>query len=159
MHINARLDLGKITAYHIGMDIRRLTPAYAVSPQIDPTDFAALAEQGFTTVINNRPCQEVPPSHAADVMTQAAQAAGLEIVTLPVTHQTLTLDTVALQKDAIDAASGPVLAYCASGTRSTIVWAFGQAGQMETDAIIATAAEWGYDLSGMRGQIDALAQR
>lgn len=140
-----------------GMDIRPLTPAYAVSPQIDPSDMPAIAKAGFTTVINNRPCTEIPPSHQADVMRAAAEAAGLTFVVLPVTHSTLSPDLAAQQKDACTQSSGPVLAYCASGTRSTIVWAMGQAGEMDTNLIVQTAADQGYNLSGMRAQLDALA--
>lgn len=139
------------------MDIRPLTPAYAVSPQIDPSDLPAIAAAGFKTVINNRPCAEIPPDLQNEAMKQAAQAAGLRFVTLPVTHATLNMDTVTAQAEACAAADGAVLAYCASGTRSTIVWALGQAGKMTTDAIVQTAAEHGYDLSQMRGQLDAIA--
>jgi uncharacterized protein (TIGR01244 family) len=128
-----------------------------VSPQIDPEDLPAIAAAGFTTVINNRPCAEIPPHLQNDAMKSAAEAAGLSFVTLPVTHATLTMATVSAQDDACTAASGPVLAYCASGTRCTIVWALGQAGKMDTDAIVRTAADNGYDLSQMRGQLDALA--
>lgn len=140
------------------MDIRPLTPAYAVSPQIDPEDLPAIAAAGFHTVINNRPCSEIPPSHQNDAMTAAALAAGLSFVTLPVTHATLNQDTVNAQADACMAAAGPVLAYCASGTRCTIVWALGQVGKLDTDTILRTAADQGYDLGQMRGQLDALAQ-
>lgn len=139
------------------MDIRALTPAYAVAPQIEPDDFPAIAAAGYTTVINNRPCAEIPPSHRNDVMKAAALDAGLAFVTLPVTHMTLTPETVSAQRAAYEQSQGPVLAYCASGTRSTIVWALGQAGKMETDDIIKAAAEQGYDLSQMRGQFDRLA--
>ena len=139
------------------MDIRQLTTTYAVSPQITPEDLPAIAAAGFTTVINNRPCSEIPQDLQNEAMKVAAEAAGLEFVTLPVTHATLNMETITAQNKACDAASGPVLAYCASGTRCTIVWAFGQAGQLETDAIVQTAAENGYDLSQMRAQLDAIA--
>lgn len=139
------------------MDIRPLTPAYSVAPQIEPDDFPAIAAAGYTTVINNRPCTEIPPSHNAQAMQIAAEAAGLSFVVLPITHQTLNGETVSAQRDAIDAAQGPVLAYCASGTRCTIVWALGQAGQMPTDDIISCAADQGYDVSMMRAQLEALA--
>lgn len=141
------------------MDIRPLTPDFAVSPQIDPEDMPAIAAAGYTTIINNRPDAENPQSHQSDAMMAAAQTQGLRLVNIPVTHATLTLDTVAEQHDACAAAQGPVLAYCASGTRSTIVWALGQAGKMDTDAILQTAAVHGYDLNHMREQLDALAQR
>lgn len=139
------------------MDIRRLTPDYAVSPQIDPDDMVALADAGFTTIINNRPCAEIPPSHQADVMETAAAAAGLKIVTLPVTHATLTPELAAQQRAICEASTGPVFAYCASGTRCTIVWAMMQAGSLDADTIVNTAAQHGYDLRGMRDHLNSLA--
>jgi len=141
------------------MDIRTLSPAYAVSPQIDPEDCAAIAEAGFGTIICNRPNMEIPPSHHDHVVKEAAEAAGLAFVIIPVTHQTMTLDLVAEQRAVLDNTDAPVLAYCASGTRSSIVWAMGQAKSMTADDIIAATANAGYDLGGMRGQLEMLAKR
>ena len=61
------------------------------------------------------------------------------------------------QARAIDAADGPVLAYCRSGTRCCFVWAFGAAGRMDVDSIVAQAADAGYDLSPARQQLTAIA--
>lgn len=137
------------------MDIRTLTPAYAVSPQIDPADVAQIADQGFETVICNRPDAEVPPGQQAEAIRAAVEQAGLTFVVNPVTHQGLNMQMVEAQSQA--AASGKTLAYCASGTRSTIVWALGQAGTLPVDEIIATAANAGYDISGMRPQLETLS--
>lgn len=139
------------------MDIRQITPTYAVAPQIDPEDLPAIAAAGFKAIICNRPDAEVPPSHQADAMEAAARAAGLHFTRIPVTHQSLNMEMVAAQAAAMDASDGPVLAYCASGTRSSIVWSLSQAGKMATDDIIAATTAAGYALDGMRGQIDALA--
>ena len=141
------------------MDIRQISPKYHVSPQIAAEDMPAIAEAGITTIICNRPDAEVPPSHQAAAIGAAAEAAGLAFVVNPVTHQTLNMDMVDVQKTAMDAAPGPVLAYCASGTRSAIVWSFSQAQDLPADDIIAATANAGYDLAGMRGQLDALAKR
>lgn len=140
------------------MDIRPLSDRYAVSPQIDPADVSAIQAAGYTTIICNRPDMEIPPSHHAEVLKALAEAAGLAFVELPVTHQTMGLDLAAQQKAAIDASEGPVLAYCASGTRSSIVWALGQASKMPADDIITAAAKAGYDLGGMRPTLDSLKQ-
>jgi len=137
------------------MDIRRITPRYHVSPQIDAADIAALKEAGFTTIICNRPDAEVPPSHQAQAISDAARAAGLGFEDHPLTHQTMTPDNIARQMALIEAAPGPVLAYCASGTRCTVVWALGQAGTMPADDILATAREAGYDLSGLKPALDS----
>ncbi|EBA10622.1 TIGR01244 family sulfur transferase [Roseobacter sp. CCS2] len=141
------------------MDIRHLSPTYAVTPQIDVADIAAIAEAGFTTVICNRPDAEVPPSHHAAVIEAAAKAAGLNFVIIPVTHQGMNMEMIDTQKAATDGSDGPTLAYCASGTRSSIVWALGQATEMPADEIIAATSAAGYDLGGMRPQLEALANR
>lgn len=138
------------------MDIRPITPTYAVSPQIDVDDVATLKDAGYVAIICNRPDAEVPPSHQAAAIRAAAEAAGLGFTEIPVTHQGLNMEMVTDQRDVLDAAAGPVLAYCASGTRSTIVWALGQAERMEPDAILGAAAAQGYDISGMRRQLEAL---
>jgi uncharacterized protein (TIGR01244 family) len=140
------------------MDIRHITPAYAVSPQIAPDDMPAIRAAGFTAIINNRPDVEIPHELSADVMAIAAEAAGLRYTVNPVTHQTLNMDMVASQMQAAEDAGGPVLAYCASGTRSSIVWALGQAGHMPVADIIEAAGKAGYDLSGLAPRLDALAQ-
>jgi uncharacterized protein (TIGR01244 family) len=141
------------------MDIRSLTESYAVSPQITPADLAAIQAAGFTTVIDNRPDGEIPANLHAEIMRQAAEALGLTFVVNPVIGGALTLDNVRAQKAALDSAGGPVLAYCASGNRSSMVWALAQAGQRPTDELIALPARFGYQLEGLRGQIEALAQR
>lgn len=138
------------------MDIKPITADYAVSPQIDPADMAAIKAAGFGTIIDNRPDAEIPPSHQTAAMQAAAAAAGLNFVAIPVTHQGLNMEMVTAQRDVLEAAEAPVLAYCASGTRSTIVWALGQAALMPVDEIIAAAAKQGYDLGGMRRQLEAL---
>jgi uncharacterized protein (TIGR01244 family) len=139
------------------MDIRPLTPRYAVSPQIDPADMAAIKAAGYTTVICNRPDEEVPPSHRADQVAAAAAAAGLAFHVLPLTHQTMTPENIARQRDLVEGSSGPVLAYCASGTRCSVVWSLGQAGHLPVEEIMQATAAAGYDLGGLRPQLSAIA--
>lgn len=141
------------------METRQITDTYAVSPQIAPEDVAQLKADGFTTLICNRPNGEVPPSHQSDQFRALAEAEGLTFVDNPVIHGQLTLEIVEIQGRALAESSGPVFAYCASGNRSSIVWALSQAGRIPTDDLIAAAARWGYDLEAWRGQIDALAAR
>jgi hypothetical protein len=81
-------------------------------------------------------------------MQQAAEAAGLAFVFNPVTGGMLTEANVEEQAEAIAGSEGPVVAYCASGNRSTVVWALGVAGEVPVDDIIARAAENGYNLTG-----------
>lgn len=141
------------------MDIRPLSPTFAVSPQIAVEDIPAIVAAGYKTIICNRPDAEVPPSHQARAIGDAAIAAGLDFIIKPVTHQGMTIELIADQKAEMDAAKGPILAYCASGTRSSIVWSFAQAGEMPTQDIIAATSAAGYNLGGIGPQIDAIAKR
>lgn len=134
------------------MEIRRITPDYAVTPQIAPDDVPVIAEQGFRTVICNRPDAEIPAELSAQVIRAAVEAAGLRFVENPVTHPTMTPERVAAQAAAM--AEAPVLAYCASGTRSSVLWALMQAGRMKTDEILAATARAGYDLSALRPRLE-----
>lgn len=136
------------------MDIRQLTPRYFVAPQIDPSDMEAIRAAGITRILCNRPDEEVPPSHQAAAIQAAAEAAGLVFALQPLTHQTMVPEVIghnrALGADTDDV----VLAYCASGTRSTIAWALGQAGHMPAEEIVAAARAGGYDLSNIRPALD-----
>jgi uncharacterized protein (TIGR01244 family) len=138
------------------MDLRPLDETTAVAPQLDPADMAVLAAEGVTTIICNRPDVEVPPSLQAAAMEEAAEAAGLAFTFNPITMPGLTLDAVEEQADAIDGAGGRVVAYCASGTRSAILWALAMAGRMPADDILAATARAGYQLDGLRPQIAQL---
>lgn len=156
--LRARLDAAApATSPRSKMDIRALTPTYAVSPQIEPTDLPAVKAAGFTTVIDNRPDGEIPPHLHAPHMKAAAEALGLTFITNPVIGGALTMENVRLQSQAMAEAAGPVFAYCASGNRCSVVWALMNAGQRSTDDLIRTPAKYGYNLEPLRGQIEALA--
>ena len=135
-----------------GMDIRPIVDGYAVAPQIDPGDMPEVAAAGYACVICNRPDEENPPHRSMARMAEAARSAGLRFEALPVTHATLA-DAAGRQREIVDSAGGPVLAYCASGTRSTILWALGQAGDRPAEEIVAAGAQAGYDLAPIRAAL------
>ena len=139
------------------MDIRPITDSYAVSPQIAPEDMAAIKAAGYVAIINNRPDAEIPPEWQATAMEAAAKEAGLDFVVNPVTHAGLNMDMVATQMETLQNAGGPVLAYCASGTRSSIVWSLGMAKDMSAEEIMQATGNAGYDLSGLVPQLNAIA--
>jgi len=141
------------------MDIRTLTPTYAVSPQIDPADLPAIKAAGYTTIIDNRPDGEIPPDLHTDVMRGAAEALGLAFIANPVIGGAMTLDNVTAQRAAIEAADGPVFAYCASGNRSSVVWALAHAGRLPVEDLIGIPARFGYQLEHLRPTLENLSQK
>ncbi|MFD0979395.1 TIGR01244 family sulfur transferase [Tropicimonas aquimaris] len=136
------------------MDIRALTPAFAVSPQITPEDIPAIAAAGFRTILCNRPDEEIPPPMHAEAVRAAAETAGIAFVCVPLASRDMTPADVRANRDAIAGAEGPVLAYCASGTRSTVAWMFGNAGSQPADELVAAAERAGYPLGNLRDQLD-----
>ena len=136
------------------MDIRALTPDFAVSPQISIADVAALKEQGFTHVICNRPAFESAPDETPDKISAAVAKAGMGWTDNPMGGGQLNMEMIEAQR-----ANGKVLAYCASGTRSAILWGLSQAGIKPTDDILTAMAGAGYPMEQMRGQLDMLASQ
>jgi len=139
------------------MQIRHLTPDFAVSPQITPEDVAAIKAAGFVTVVCNRPDAEIPADLHAAEMRKLVEAQGLEFILNPLIPGAFTPENIATQGQAQEKARGPVFAYCASGNRSSIAWAMSQAGRIATDELIARAAQQGYNLEPFRARIDGLA--
>ncbi|NBB15244.1 TIGR01244 family phosphatase [Caulobacter sp. SLTY] len=131
-------------------DIRAVTPDFAVAPQLAPSDMAEAASRGFTLVINNRPDGEAPGQPTSLEMEQAARAAGMDYVHIPVIGGP-TPDQVEQNRAAIESAGGPVLAFCRSGTRSIVTWSIGErlAGAQSRQDLIEQGSAAGYDLSGV----------
>lgn len=141
-------------------DLRRLTENVIVSPQLELSDIADAAAAGVAMIINNRPDGEEPSAPQGDAIEQAAAASGLNYVAIPVTHAGFSEPQVDAMIAAMEQAEGPILAYCRSGTRSTLLWALASAKQGEDPETIArTAAQAGYDVSPIRSLIDMLAAR
>ena len=140
------------------MDIRELTPAYAVSPQILPEHLKEIAAAGYTTILCNRPDGEIPGEICASAMEEAATALGLTFVVNPLVHGEMTPDIIELQRATIEQ-GGRTLAYCASGTRSTICWMLGEAPTTAPETLLSLAAEAGYQLGQLHPHLAALHQR
>ena len=141
-------------------DFREVTPSFWASPQIGLADVAAAQARGITLIVNNRPEDEAADQIPGGDIEAAARAAGLEYVAIPVTHAGFNGEQVQAMAAALAGASGPVLAYCRSGTRSTLLWALAQAkGGRAPDEIAADAARAGYDVAPIRPLLERLARR
>lgn len=141
------------------MKISLVAPDYSVAGQIGESDLADLAADGFKTIICNRPDAEVEADLHQEFIAAEAERLGMAFVYNPVSNRGMTMENLSLQAEAIAAANGPVLAYCRSGMRSTVVWSLVSAGRLPVDDILAAAAGAGYQIDNLRGQIEAMATR
>lgn len=137
---------------------RTIDPTFLAAPQIAVEDVATAAAQGVTTIVNNRPDGEEPAAPQGDAIAAACAAHGIAYVAIPVTHSGFSHAQIDALAAAIAASDGPILAYCRSGTRSTNLWALTRARLGDNPQTLCDkAAAQGYDLSGLRPTLDALA--
>jgi sulfide:quinone oxidoreductase len=135
------------------MDIKKLTADISVSPQIRPEDVAELAEQGFKSIVSNRPDGESADQPDYAEIESEAKARGLEVRYLPIVAGRMTDDDVTAFRLALDELPGPVLAYCRSGTRCAAVWALAEAGERPVDDILSATRKAGFDMSALAPRI------
>jgi len=141
-------------------DFRQVTPSFWASPQIDVPDVREAQARGFALIVNNRPEGESDDQVPGDAIAAAAAECGLGYRAIPVTHAGFDEEQVRAMAAVLAEATGPVLAYCRSGTRSTFLWALAQAASgRQPDAIAAEAAGAGYDVASIRPALDTLAAR
>jgi uncharacterized protein (TIGR01244 family) len=139
---------------------RQISDRVYASPQIGVDEIAEARGLGITMIINNRPEGESDDQTPGAQIADAAEAAGMEYVEIPVTHAGFAQNQVDAMAEALDRSAGPVLAYCRSGTRSTLLWALARAKAGDNPEHLAQqAAAAGYDLSPVRQIMVMLAAR
>lgn len=138
---------------------RQLTERVFASPQIGLADVTQAAALGVKLIINNRPEDESDDQVSGAEIEAAARAAGMDYAAIPVTHAGFSEWQMKAMAKALGEATGPVLAYCRSGTRSTLLWALAEASRGRNPGVLAAqAAAAGYDLSPVRAVMDMLEQ-
>ena len=139
------------------MQYNTLSDDYSVSPQIDVADVPSIAQAGFKSVICNRPDQENPESRQIEAIKAAVEAAGMDFSENVFDPSSFGPDKIERQAELLAQLPGPVFAYCASGNRCSVVWAFTQAGRVATDRILDATTRAGYQLAHLRPQLEMMA--
>lgn len=136
---------------------RKLTDDVYASPQIGLAEIEEARALGIALIVNNRPEGESDDQVPGDEIAAAAAAAGIDYVAIPVTHAGFAEHQVTAMVDALARSKGKVLAYCRSGTRSTLLWALAgaKAGE-DPDQLAGQAASAGYDVTPIRQIMDVL---
>ena len=140
---------------------RKLTDRVYASPQIGIAEVAEARALGVALIVNNRPDDESDDQTPGGEIEAAALAAGIDYVAIPVTHAGFSEPQVVAMRQALArAGDAPVLAYCRSGTRSTLLWALAEASAGADPASLANAAAGaGYDLAPVAPLLDMLAAK
>ena len=136
------------------MEIKTVTPGFAVAAQIACEDMPALAKAGYVAVMCNRPDGEEPGQPALDELRQAAQSAGLAFHHIPVSGGEFPASAVAAFAAVRRGTQGPLLAYCRTGNRSITLETLANPMGRSVHQRLNDAASAGYDLTGLAPQLD-----
>lgn len=104
------------------MPIYKLTEACSVAGQIQAADVEILRQQGFVTIVCNRPDNEDAGQPSAAEIGNECNEHGVAFYHLPISNPGINTDTVAQFQKLVAESNGPVLAYCRSGQRSSVLW-------------------------------------
>lgn len=139
----------------------KITDRLSVAGQPAAAEFGAIADAGFSSVLNLRPDAEEPGQPGTRAEKAAAEDAGLDYAFVPVTGPTITEADVRAFQQVVTDASGPVLAHCKSGTRALNLHAIGEVldGRMGRDEVESFGQARGFDLSGAGRWLDREAER
>ena len=125
-----------------------------VAGQLLPAQIQALAEQGVMTFINNRPDMEAPMQPSSQDLEKLAQDLGVDYHHIPMAGG-LTPGLIEASETAYANLPRPIVAFCASGTRSTALWAFAHVKTLGVEAVMKAMSEAGYNLEQIRGPLEA----
>jgi sulfide:quinone oxidoreductase len=135
------------------MDLKQISQDLSVSEQISAADVVTLKQKGFRSIICNRPDGEAADQPTFKEIEEAAKAAGLSALYIPVKTGLVTDADAAAFGTALRELPGPVFAYCRTGTRSTTLWCLSQAKTMPIADILSAAKAAGYDMNGVARRI------
>ena len=138
------------------MDIKRISPFLSVSPQIAVADLRKIAALGFKTVINNRPDGEAGGQPLNADLADEAKKNGLVYIFQPVSSKQVTDGDAVNFATELDRVRGPVLAFCRTGTRCTILWALNEAHHMDANDLMRFARSIGIKLKGERDRLQQI---
>jgi len=152
------LPLLPVSKGKIMSSFRTITANFSASPQISVADVDQAVRDGFTAVICNRPDHEDMGQVSAQEIATACAEHGLKFTHIPISGG-IPEEAVPLMREALAASTGPVLAYCRSGTRSTNLWALAEASAGRSpEELVEAGARGGYDLRGLMPLLRSLSQ-
>jgi sulfide:quinone oxidoreductase len=141
------------------MKFKQLSPDLAVSQQVQLEDIPALAQDGFRSIICNRPDGEGPDQPAFSQIEQEAARVGIEARYLPAAPDNVTDAHADAFKQLLAELPKPVLGYCRTGRRSTSMWALSRAGEEAPSKLLEAASQAGYDLGALAPRLEEKSDR
>lgn len=128
-----------------------------VTGQLLPAQMQALAEQGVMGFINNRPDMEAPVQPLSEDLEAAAQSMGVDYYHIPMSGG-LHPGAIEASVTAFKNMPRPIVAFCASGMRSAVLWGFAHVDKLGVDGVMKALGTAGLDLEQIRQPLTQFLQ-
>lgn len=138
----------------IVLEIVKVTPDFAIGPQVSPEDFQALRAAGFASVLNARPDGEAGTYLVAKEAERLARAQGLAYAHSPSeNHAIFEPEIIDRFARALAELPKPIFAHCRTGTRAAILWALAESRRRDVGDVIATLRAAGQELDFLEDEL------
>ena len=140
------------------MPIRKLTDTLYIAPQLTEADVQEAVRLGIKTIICNRPDGEEPGQPDFKQVEEWLHRHGIEnVVYMPVVMDAIDDAVLNNFQETVAKSPAPILAYCRSGTRSSMLWALNQARRgVEVNSLIKAAQLANINLEPQRARLEAV---
>lgn len=128
------------------MDIHQLTHGLSVCPQLTPDNINELHQLGYQTIICNRPDGEQDDQPSSEQLKHESEKLGMTFIYQPIINGNIKLSDGEQFAAYVKSCHTPTLAYCRTGTRSTILWALSQHKQLSPEQIREQTSAAGYKI-------------
>lgn len=112
-------------------------------------DIAQLKQEKFECVLCNRPDNEEQYQPSVEMIKSECLANGIEFLHLPISPGDFNLEVI-METEKVLKTAKKTLAYCRTGTRSTMLWAFAKTKDLEVDEVLKITDNSGYNFQHLK---------
>jgi len=136
--------------------VKELPGDVFITGQLLAVQMQALSEQGVMSFVNNRPDMEAPIQPRSEELEQAAQTIGVDYFHIPMAGG-ITPGLIDASVTAYENTPRPIVAFCASGMRSAVLWGFAHVKVMGVDGVMDALSSAGFNLEQIRAPLTQYA--
>jgi sulfide:quinone oxidoreductase len=129
--------------------MKRIYENFYAANQIQAKDIAQLKQEKFECVLCNRPDNEEQDQPSVEMIKSQCLANGIEFLHLPITPGDFNLEAI-METEKVLKTAKKTLAYCRTGTRSTMLWAFAKTKDLEVDEVLKITDQSGYNFQHLK---------
>ena len=129
--------------------MHKVEEKFFVSGQIFPSDIKNLKEQGFQTIVCNRPNGEEEGQPIYAEIEKTCKENDIKCFFIPISPGEIDPAKV-FELNSIIQEEKKTLAYCRTGNRSITQWAFANAKDLDAEIILDKCKSAGFDLNNLK---------